>query len=142
MKLQLKEILSRSVSECLPKRRNIVKCTPETPVMEAAKMMQELNIGSILVMSGNHAIGIFTERDCLMKITGREAAVGKSPVSSLMTADPISVACHESIGSVLIKMQAGTFRHIVIVDSYGNAESVLSMRDIVQFLTKAIEEFL
>lgn len=142
MKLQLQEVLNRSVSECLPNGRSLVKCLPETPVLEAVKMLQEMKIGSILVMDGNHAIGIFTERDCLMKITGSEAAVGQKPVSSLMTTNPVSVARHETLGKVLVKMQAGTFRHILIVDSYGNAESVLSMRDITQFLIKAIEEFL
>lgn len=142
MKLQLKEVLNRGVSECLPKDRGIRKCSPEMSVLDVIKILQDAHIGSILVIDGNHAVGIFTERDCLMKILGKESTVGQKPVSAFMTVNPVSVARHETVGKVLLKMQAGNFRHIVVVDSYGNAENILSMRDIVRFLTKAIEEFL
>ena len=38
-----------------------------TPVRECVQQMIELNIGAMLVMEGDELLGIFSERDCLVR---------------------------------------------------------------------------
>ena len=47
---------------------NVVTTTPETTLYEAAKMMGEKHIGSLIVMKYNTAVGIITERDMLREV--------------------------------------------------------------------------
>jgi acetoin utilization protein AcuB len=39
--------------------------TPETPVLEAARMMRDRKIGGLPVLEGGHLVGIVTETDLL-----------------------------------------------------------------------------
>ena len=45
-----------------------VVVSPGATVMEALKIMEEKNIGSLLVMNGEQYLGILTERDYSRKI--------------------------------------------------------------------------
>lgn len=72
MKLQIREILSRPVSELL-KARQVIKCTPETSIAEAVKLIREKKVGSIVIAYGLRVLGIFTEKDFLEKLRFKKA---------------------------------------------------------------------
>jgi len=42
-----------------------ITVTPETPVVEAARLMRDRKIGGLPVMEGDHLVGIVTETDLL-----------------------------------------------------------------------------
>ena len=44
-------------------------------VLEAAKIMNERRIGALVVVSGDRAVGVFTERDIVVRVL----AAGKRP---------------------------------------------------------------
>lgn len=137
MKLQLLELLQRPVNDMLHKTP-VLKCTPDTSVKEAVKMLQDSRVGSIIVSQDLRIVGIFTERDFLMKIAFHKGDWTKEKISTFMTANPVCIQRHERIGKLLLRMRRGKFRHLVVVDSYGNLENIISMRDIVDYLIDAI----
>jgi CBS domain-containing protein len=47
---------------------NVVTATPETPLEEAAKLMGEKHIGSLIVVKYQTPVGIITERDLFSKV--------------------------------------------------------------------------
>ncbi|MEM1984500.1 MAG: CBS domain-containing protein, partial [Candidatus Korarchaeum sp.] len=79
------------VSEIM--NRNIITMKPEGTVYEAAKLMKENNIGSIVVMDGGELKGIVTERDLITRYIAMED--GRRPeevkVSEIMTENPITI---------------------------------------------------
>ena len=62
----------------------------EALLSECISMMQAKHIGSVLVVGGDGALkGIFTERDCLMKIMGKVPDLAGLQVKDFMTPEPI-----------------------------------------------------
>jgi len=135
-KLQLVELLNRPVSE-ITKTKHIQKCSPETSVHDAVTILQTTNIGSVVITDGLKVLGIFTERDFLMRFAIKPLDPKREPISLYMTKKPACVQRHATIGQVLITMGTGNFRHIIVTDIYQNVESVLSMKDLVGYLVAA-----
>ncbi len=133
MKHQLKELLERSISD-LGEAKRALHCEPELSLSNAISTLKTANVGSLVVAEGTRVVGIFTERDVLLKCALQDIPLGSAKVSDYMTRNPVCVQRFESIGNVLMKMKEGKFRHIIIIDSYGNLEKVVSQREILEYL--------
>ena len=109
--------------------------SPETPVSDAVRLMNEQRIGALLVTSPrDQLIGIFTERDVLKKVLGGDAGRLDRPVRELMTAEPCRLHRDDAIVFALKLMHEGGFRHVPIVDAEGHPFAVVSVKDVVEFM--------
>jgi len=110
-------------------------CVSESScIQQALDAMREHRTGSVLVTAGGLLVGIFTERDLMMKVVGLVNDLRGTPVSQVMTADPVCLQRHDAIIYVMNNMHIGHFRHIPIVDDLGRPEGVVSIRDLMDFL--------
>ena len=118
--------------------RKPILLSPEASVSQAMGAMQQDHRGCVLVSEDGTArtalLGIFTERDVLLKIVGRGRNPAVLPLSEVMTADPETLRVDASVAWVLNRMSAGGFRHIPVVDAEGRPATVISVRDVVDFL--------
>ena len=48
----------------------LLSCSPETTVYEAARLMSERGVGACVVVSGQHLEGMFSERDVVRAVAG------------------------------------------------------------------------
>jgi CBS domain-containing protein len=80
-------------------------------------------------------VGIFTERDVLMKIVGSPIDFGRTPVSDYMTPDPDTLPADSGVGYALNKMVVEGYRHIPLVDDQGWPTAVVSMRDLIEYVS-------
>ncbi len=110
---------------------------PEEPVGEVLKKMVAESIGCVIVVEGDHLLGIFTERDALLKLNVDAARLSDQPISSVMTANPITLAAKDKIAFALHKMNVGGYRHVPIL-TQGKLTGVISIRDILAYLTRRI----
>ncbi len=109
--------------------------TGETSLEECLELMQSKGVGSLLVVSaGGKLEGIFTERDCLMKVYGKTSFDGSSEVRDYMTSHPISERPEASLAFALNLMSNGGFRHIPIVDQEGIPIGIISVKDVVDYI--------
>lgn len=139
MKIQLKELLARPIGDLgIPKRAH--QCGPDMSVRDVLLVLRKEKIGSLVVVENDKVIGIFTERDYLEKFACQDKEAKPTTVKELMTANPVSVTRQETIGNTLEKMRHGEFRHIIIVDTYGHLEKVVSMREIMDYLIGSLLE--
>ncbi len=96
---------------------------------EAARLMCERRVGSVLVVSETgRLIGIVTERDLACAVA-KECA--DAPVWSLMTENPVSVKPETPVEEVVRLMGELGVRHIPVVDDDEKPLGVISVRDIV-----------
>ncbi len=116
------------VSEIM--QRDVVKTPPTSTLEEAAKSMQERNVGSIVVVEADKAVGVLTERDFL-----KQAALGSDPkqvkVRSAMSSPAISCELSTKIDDAYSIMRKHRIRHLVIEDNKGKPVGVLSIRDLI-----------
>jgi CBS domain-containing protein len=108
---------------------------PTTSLAQVLKLMREHRRGVVLVEDEKRLRGIFTERDVLLKIAGNKIELERTPVSEFMTADPDALPEDSSIGYALNKMVGEGYRHIPLVDDHARPTGVVSMRDLIEFIT-------
>ncbi len=67
------------------KRKNVAIIGEEDTVMEAAKIMSDRHIGSLVVGRREKVVGIFTERDVLNRVVARHLDPLETMVKDVMT---------------------------------------------------------
>lgn len=104
----------------------------ETTIDEAAALMWEKNVGSVIVVDeSNTMIGIVTERDVIFSVS--KSMIGKGiPVSSIMSKTFIRATPNEGIATAVEKMLRSGVRHLPVVDKDGKALGMVSMRDTLE----------
>jgi CBS domain-containing protein len=112
---------------------------PDTTVGEVLKKMVDERIGCVMVVDGGKLIGIFSEREALIKINIDAPKFLKRPISQFMTAGPVTLEAEDKIAYALHKMNVGGYRHIPILFK-GKLAGVISIRDILRYLTERIAE--
>lgn len=103
-----------------------------TSIKEAVMNLQEKSLGCLLVEDKNRLIGIMTERDILLKITGKGLDFDKEVVGNFMSGDPEYLKMEDAVAYALNIMVFSGFRHVPIVDDNKKSVGVVSLVDIVQ----------
>ncbi len=115
----------------------LVKVAPKTTVGEAMQQMVDRSIGCVLVCEGGQLVGVFTERDALLKLGPEAASQLGTPVAQLMTLDPVTIAVRDKIAFALQKMDVGGYRHLPVMDG-DRITNLISVRGILKYLTDHI----
>jgi CBS domain-containing protein len=97
--------------------------------------MQEAEADCVLVTVDGQLVGIFTDRDAVLKAAGRR--LGAFHVGDFMTPDPVVLRHDDPIAVAIHKMAVGGFRHIPIVEN-GRPTGVVTARDVFQHLAEML----
>ena len=104
-----------------------------TPLGEVVRTLIDAKIGCVLVVDDQELVGIFTERDLLLKIAGSEKQYEEHPIREWMTPNPATVEGDDSIAFAIHKMDVGGYRHLPVME--GNVPvGVISVRDVIRCL--------
>jgi CBS domain-containing protein len=69
----------------LKKNNSVIRTVaPETLVFDAVRMMNQHKVGSVVVAENEHVLGIFTERDVLVRIVAADLDPHTTVVSSFI----------------------------------------------------------
>lgn len=106
---------------------------PDSSVTDCVTRMNELRIGAMLIMEDGKLTGIFTERDAIMRLIGAGLNPSATPVSDVMTANPVCVSPTTSVEEAMNIISSRRIRHLPVVDN-GKVLGVVSSGDLAQFL--------
>ena len=109
---------------------------PGTAVDTAIARMQEAQVDCLLVVADDRLVGIFTDRDALLKVAGRP--VDGATVGEFMTPDPVVLRHDDPIAVAIHKMAVGEFRHIPLVED-GRPTGVVTARDVFHHLASNLD---
>jgi CBS domain-containing protein len=129
------DLLRDRIERIWPKSPSTVP--PDMPIGQVLKKMVGETIGCVMVVDSGRLIGIFSERDALMKINTDAPRLLDRPISQFMTRDPVTLEANDKIAFALHKMNVGGYRHIPILFG-GKLVGVISIRDILRYLTERI----
>lgn len=107
----------------------------QTTLEHALREMREHRQGCVLVTRDGKLSGIFTERDVLMKVVGTNIDLARTPIRPYMTRDPVRLPEDAIVAYALNKMCLEGFRHVPLTDGDGRPVGVVSMRDIIEYLS-------
>jgi CBS domain-containing protein len=118
--------------------RQPLTVAPATKVRDVLRMLAENRVGCVLVAEDGKMVGIFTERDVLLKLGERAAELGDRPVSEFMTSKVESLPSSAKIAFAVHRMDMGGYRHVPVVDDGGKTVGIFSVRDILSYLTRKL----
>ncbi|MFQ5587061.1 MAG: cyclic nucleotide-binding/CBS domain-containing protein [Thermodesulfobacteriota bacterium] len=113
--------------------RKVVTIDENRTAMEAARVMTDEFIGSVVVTSPSGITGVFTERDLMMRVIGRGKDPEKVTIKDVMTEELIKVSPDDTAGRCLKLMKDHRCRHLLVFnkDEY---VGIVSLRDIVALM--------
>ncbi|MDK9720783.1 MAG: EAL domain-containing protein [Rhodospirillales bacterium] len=112
-------------------RADVLRCQPSTPLSEAAQMMQENRCGSILVMEGEHPVGIWTEHDA-MGLDLADSRTLEIPIGKVMSAPLVTTAPEVTVSEAGRRMKDEGLRHLVVTGHQGKLLGIVSQTDVIK----------
>ena len=118
-----------------PVLRNIVqqqllRCSPATPVAEAARRMVEARCSSILIEDEGRITGIWTEHDALALGAG-DPGDYQRPIGAVMSAPVKSLSADTTLGAAALRFREENVRHFLVVDDGSRQLGIISQSDVV-----------
>jgi CBS domain-containing protein len=129
------DLLRDRIERLWPKSPSTV--APDTSVGQVLQKMVDERIGCVMIVDAGKLVGIFSERDALMKLNTDAPKYFNRPISQFMTSDPVTLETNDKIAFALHKMNIGGYRHVPILFN-GTLAGVISIRDILRYLTERI----
>lgn len=114
--------------------RNIVSIDSKARAKDAAKLMVEKGIGSLVANRNGLPFGIVTERDLVEKIVAEGADPGKVSVSDVMVAPLATIDASASLIDAARRMVEKQVKRLVVTES-NNIIGIVSQTDLVQSMT-------
>lgn len=118
---------SRTIRKVIENQQNVWS-TGHITVREAACRMAEKKVGAILIVEADAIIGIFTERDLLNRVVANRLDPDTTPLTQVMTRDPMTIHPDKPFAHALHMMYEGCFRHLPVAEN-GRPVGMVSVRD-------------
>jgi len=113
----------------------------DAKVIDAAKIMAGKKIGSIIIMEGDRAVGIVTERDLLERVLGEGKDPSKVVMRDVMSSPLISIGKNTAILEAMRVMRRHDIRRLTVIEGE-QLIGIVTERDILKaVVTLALASF-
>lgn len=127
--------MNKTIADLLRQKGSDVLTIDKTAtVYEAIEKMEDLHVGSVIVMDDDEVVGIFTERDYLRRIVLQGRTSKTTPVQDVMTRELVCVDPNYSIQECMAVMTERKFRHLPVIDN-GRLAGIVSIGDLVKAIS-------
>lgn len=118
------------------KGSEVYSINPRASVYEALEMLEERNVGALLVMAGHDLLGLLSERDYVRKVVLKGHSSKDLKVEDIMSSPVVTVSPETTVDECLHYMTSRRCRHLPVVDE-GRIVGVVSIGDLVNWIMTA-----
>jgi CBS domain-containing protein len=118
------------------KGSEIFSISQDATVYEAIALMDNKNVGALVVMQDNQLIGMMSERDYTRKVMLRGKRSRETQVREIMSTQLTVAHPHEPVEKCLRLMTEKRIRHLPVVDGE-TLRGVISIGDLVKWVISA-----
>jgi CBS domain-containing protein len=109
---------------------NLVTVQPKTSLFEAAKLMDEENVGTVLVVdSGNKLLGLVTDRQIIVRAVAHKRDLSTTTAEEIMTKWPMTIFPETTCKEALDIMGDYGYRRLP-VEKNGKLVGIISLSDL------------
>ena len=109
---------------------------PDTLVEDAAHVMLENDIGSVVVVDDDNALeGLLTSTDFVEIVAGQKPK-DRTPVRKYMSTDVVTTTAQESIQDAADRMLEHGFHHLPVVDDTEGVIGMVSTTDLTAYVSR------
>lgn len=134
--LMLRRAIVEQTLGDMPRRAPLVVDVSAT-LGDAVAAMRERRDGCALVLEGQRLVGIFTERDALVRVLGQGLDL-EAPIRDVMTPEPDCLPASASLAFALNRMSVEGYRHIPVVGEGDEPLRLVSQRDIIDWVVEML----
>ena len=110
--------------------RGVRTMGPADSVVDAAKAMDELNVGVIPVCDGEQLLGVVTDRDIVVRGVAQGADLGNIRLADVMSGHVRCAREDDDVDRVLGEMAEAQIRRMPVVDGQQRLVGIVSLGDI------------
>ena len=125
--IQLKDPVRTLAKECVTR-------SEDNSLEEIFDAFQKYSTSCVVLTKNKEVSGIFTERDIVLNVLGRDLNYSESTIRKYMTPDPHTLRIGDPVSFALNMMVDGGFRHIPLVGKDNQPRGIISIMDIVEHL--------
>ncbi|MFN0042915.1 MAG: cyclic nucleotide-binding/CBS domain-containing protein [Alphaproteobacteria bacterium] len=118
--------------------QSLVMLAPDETVAAAAQIMAERRLGAVMVVKAKKLVGIFTERDMVLRVVAAGLNPTKTKLAAVMTANPDTLAPDDFAREALDRMATKGYRHLPVVEN-GRPVGMVSVRDLYAIVVDRME---
>lgn len=126
-----------TIQEMARKGDDVVTSSPDTGVVELAEIMENENVGCVVVTENGQPTGIVTDRDITLRVVAKEKGPSELTAGDVMTKDLFTASVDDEISDVIQSLGEAGVRRLPIVDG-GEIAGIITLDDIVVML--AVEQ--
>jgi CBS domain-containing protein len=131
--VQVRELLER-------KGPHVLTIGPLASVLQAAILMNEHRVGSLVAVEGGRVVGMFTERDVLQRVVAERRDPDATRVAEVMTAAVVCCSPETTVDEARGVMRDRRIRHLPVADDDGRLLGLISIGDLNAQLQATQEE--
>jgi CBS domain-containing protein len=113
------------------KGHEVYVISPDATVYEALSLMAEKNVGALVILKGETLAGLISERDYARKVVLKGKFSKDTPVSEIMTGEPVTVTKDDDLEQCMELMTDKRVRHLPVVEE-GRLIGIISIGDVVK----------
>jgi CBS domain-containing protein len=110
--------------------RGVRSMAPGDSVVEAARAMDELNVGVIPVCEGDKLVGMVTDRDIVVRGVAQQGELRNMKLADVMSAHVRCAHEGDDVDRVLGEMAEAQIRRMPVVDGEQRLVGIVSLGDI------------
>jgi CBS domain-containing protein len=114
---------------------DVVTVLPETSVLAAVRQMNDRRIGALLVVDRQRPVGIFTERDVLVRVIAAGLDPEATPVGEVMTRNPVVIRSDLTVAEAMMVITERRCRHLPVVDGT-RLRGLISIGDLTSWVVR------
>jgi len=123
--------------------RTVVIVGRETPLGEAAKLMRENHVGSLVVAKntyGRKPVGIVTDRDMVVEVMAADLDYRTLTVGEIMGEKLVLAKEGDDTLDTLKLMRASGVRRIPVVTDKGDLAGIVTVDDLLEIVAEELED--
>ncbi|MCZ7564160.1 MAG: CBS domain-containing protein [Burkholderiales bacterium] len=123
--------------------RVVVVTTRGTGMDEAARLMREHHVGSLVVVDetalGRKPVGIVTDRDIVIEVVAAGVAPASVTVGDVMGPELVTARESDEPWDTIQRMRAKGVRRVPVVDGEGVLIGIVTVDDLVETVAEQLE---
>jgi CBS domain-containing protein len=124
--------------------REVVLAERRTPVTDAAKLMREQHVGSLVVANktaqGWVPVGILTDRDIVVAVVAGGVDPAKLMVDDVMSGELVTVREADSVFDVLGLMRRRGIRRVPVLAPNGTLAGIVTIDDLLEIVAEELTD--
>lgn len=124
--------------------REVVIAQKNDTLVEAAKLMREYQVGSIVIVEERNGlrypVGIVTDRDLVIELIAKEVDINSVTLGDVMYRDIVLGKENDDVNETIKIMRQRGIRRLPVVDDRGVLVGIVTMDDLIDLIAEELKD--